>query len=55
MNNIGQVLSTLWLIWPRKNNAKKQPQKMTKPWHMGTQISEYTQRDLSNEYQHDRV
>ena len=47
--------------WPIQNDAKKckmfetlgKKKEILKPWHMGTHLS--YQRELSNEYQHDRV
>ena len=48
-------ISTLcycWLIWPIQNDAK--PLKMTETLVYGYS-SKSTQRELSNEYQHDRV
>ena len=53
MSNSIELLCCWWLIWPIQNDAKGKAEKWRKPWHMRTHPS--AQRELSNEYQYDRV
>ena len=43
-----------WLIWPIQNDAKKTDSKMTEMLTNGYSY-ENSQRELTDEYQHDRV